>query len=196
MRSGVAPACVYEPPVLVPDEDELNIFVGFRLELPLTEMLDAAELTRYIPSSSPLWSLPRAAAPSRSGTRRSAARPARLVCLLTLIDPTPAEAAALAQADLLGLLARLKAMAKQLRHRPDHTVPEIFAQLLYTLANVVAFVRCGHDLHTIGAASLAGNVRWFLKQPWLDDRIRPFLTAGLDSLGSLPGIDTHAAPPG
>ena len=85
-------------------------------------------------------------------------------------------------------------MAKQLRHRPDHSVPEIFAQLLYTLANVVAIVRCKHDLHTIGSASLAGNVRWFLKQPWLDDRLRPFLMAGLDSLESPDGAEVPAAP--
>ncbi len=187
---GLPPACVYEEPLMVPDEDELNILIGFQLELPLTEMLTPTELTKYIPSSSTLW--PHPLAPSRLASSRGfpASRSVRPICLLTLIDPSPAEAAALAQTDLLGLLARLKSMAKQLRHRPDHTMPEIFAQLLYTLANLLALVHCGHDLHTIGPASLAGNVRWFLKQSWLDDRIRPFLAAGLTSLESSKDADT------
>ena len=59
---------------------------------------------------------------------------------MTLIDPTPAEAVALAQADMVGLLKRLKLLAKQLRHRPDHSVPEIFAQLLYTVVNILCAI--------------------------------------------------------
>ena len=176
------------------DDDELSILLGFHLELPLTELLDAAELTRYIPPSSTLWSLPRAGAQGRAGTGRSPSRPRRPVCLLTLIDPTPAEADALAESDLLGLLERLKSLAKQLRHRTDHTVPEVFAQLLYTLVNVLATMRCGVDLHTIGPATLARNVRWFLHQPWLDDRIRPVLAAGLDFLKRSEVSGTPAAP--
>ncbi len=73
-------------------------------------------------------------------------------------------------------------MAKQLSHRHDHTVPEIFSRLLYTLASVLAPVRCKVDLHTIGSASLASNIRHFLHQPWLDDRLRPLLSRGLESL--------------
>jgi hypothetical protein len=150
--------------------------------MPLTEMVDAAELTRYIPASSSLWSLPRRGVRLSPGDPRSSANSRRPVCLLTLIAPTPAEARALEGCDLIGLLDRLKSLAKQLRRRTDHTVPEVFAQLLYTLVNVLAMVHCGVDLHTIGPAPLARNVRWFLHQTWLDDRIRPVLTDGLDFL--------------
>jgi len=186
---GSIPASAYEEPVLVPDDDELSILLGFHLELPLTEMLDASELTKYIPPSNALWSFARA----KSAKNPSTPRPARPLCLLTLIDPTPAEAEALAQADLVGLLTRLKLLAKQLRHRPDHAVPEIFAQLLYTLVNVLALIRCGVDLHTVGAESLARNVRWFQQQTWLDDRLRPVFVQALESLQSAPAIATNHA---
>jgi hypothetical protein len=127
-----------------------------------------------------LLALPR----SGSGGRRSPSRLSRPACLLTLIDPTPAESEALAQADLVGLLKRLKLLAKQLRHRPDHSIPEVFSQLLYTLTSVLGVVRCEVDLHTISEAELAGNIRWFLRQPWLDDRVRPLLETGLEMLRS------------
>ena len=58
-------------------------------------------------------------------------------------------------------------------------MPEVFAQLLYTLVNVLALVRCHAELHSIGPESLAGNIRWFLRRPWLDDRLRPLLHDGL-----------------
>jgi hypothetical protein len=174
------PGCAYQQPSLVPDDDELGILLGFHLELPLTQMIDAAELMRYLPPSSPLLTLPR----SGSGGRRSPSRLSRPACLLTLIDPTPVEADALAQADLVGLLTRLKLLAKQLRHRPDHSIPEVFSQLLYTLTSVLGVVRCEVDLHTISPASLAGNIRWFLRQPWLDDRVRPLLETGQHVLRS------------
>jgi hypothetical protein len=177
-----SPACTYEQPVLVPDDDELAILLGFRLELPLAEMLDAAELTRYIPPSNHLWTF----AQARAARGKTAAKPGRPLCLMTLIDPTPAEAEALAGVDLVGLLSRLKLLAKQLRHRGDHSVPEVFAQLLYTLVNVLAHLKCGVDLHTVGSPSLARNVRWFQKQTWLDDRLRPLLGVALESLESAP----------
>jgi hypothetical protein len=176
-------ACTYEEPAAAED-DELSILLGFYLERPLAELIDAAELMRYIPPSSPLLSLPRAGSRVRRGGRHAPSRPSRPACLLTLIDPTPAERDALARVDLVGLLARLKLLAKQLRHRRDHTVPEVISQLLYTITSVLGVVRCDVGLHTISPGSLAGNVRWFLGQSWLDDRIRPVLLAGLDALGS------------
>ena len=72
-----APACGYEEPALVLDDDELSILLGFHLELPLTELLDAAELTRYVPPSSSLWSLPRAGRQGRAWVRVTP-RPARV----------------------------------------------------------------------------------------------------------------------
>jgi DNA-directed RNA polymerase specialized sigma24 family protein len=174
----------YQEPGPAAEDDELGILLGFHLELPLTELIDAAELLRYIPPSSPLLSLPRTGSRPHPGGRRTPPRAARPACLLTLVDPTPAESEALAQIDLVGLLARLKLLAKQLRHRPDHTVPEVISQLLYTITSVLGVVRCDVGLHTISPRSLAGNIRWFLGRPWLDDRIRPLLLAGLDALGS------------
>jgi hypothetical protein len=176
-------ASTYQEPAAATEDDELSILLGFHLELPLTELIDAAELLRYVPPSSPLLSLPRAGSRAHAGGRQAPSRAARPACLLTLIDPTPAESAALARVDLVGLLARLKLLAKQLRHRPDHAVPEVVSQLLYTITSVLGVVRCDVGLHTISPASLAGNIRWFLVQPWLDDRIRPLLLAGLDALG-------------
>jgi DNA-directed RNA polymerase specialized sigma24 family protein len=187
-------AVAYDEPSLVPDDDELSILLSFRLELPLTEMLDPAELTQYVPPTSPFWLLSRAGA--RANVSPAAPRPERELSLLTLVDPTTAEAEALAKVDVVGLLARLKGLSKQLRRRTDHALPEVFSQLLYTLCNVLARVRRGADLHTIGPEALAGNVRWFLKQTWLDDRVRPLFAAGLADLNRVPagGPPTEKAP--
>ncbi len=183
-RRGGGPARTYQEPAAAAEDDELSILLGFYLERPLTELIDAAELMRYIPPSSPLLSVPQAGSRAHSGGRHAPSRPSRPACLLTLIDPTAAERAAMAQVDLVGLLARLKLLAKQLRHRGDHAVPKVISQLLYTITSVLGVVRCDVGIHTISPESLAGNVRWFLGQPWLDDRIRLLLLAGLDALGS------------
>ena len=162
---AAARQCAYQEPAPVADDDELSILLGFHLELPLSELIDAAELLRYIPPSSPLLSLPRTGSRAHPGGRPASSRASRPACLLTLIDPTPAEAEALARVDLVGLLTRLKLLAKQLRHRPDHAVPEVVSQLLYTITSVLGVVRCDVGLHTIGPDSLAGNIRWFLDSP-------------------------------
>ncbi len=171
---------VYEEQAIVPGKDELSLFLSFRLELPLSEMFEVNELQTYLPASSPLWPA------KRSGGRPKTAVPSprivRPFCLLSLIEPTTDEAKALAEIDFLGLLGRLKTLAKQLHHRPDHGEPEVFAQLLYTTINVLALVRCETELHSIGADSLARNVRWFLRQTWLDNRLRPLLLTGLSLL--------------
>ena len=174
-----------EGPSIVPDDDEMSILLSFHLEMPLTQMIEAAaELCGGIsPPGSPLW--PRCAAGRARETTAS-----RSICLLSIVDPTPAEAGALRGVDLVGVLARLKSSAKQLRHRPDHTVPESIAQLIYTLVSVVAVTRHRASLHTIGHQSLARNVRRFLEKPWLDDRIRPVLTTGLATLEGLSGAPT------
>jgi hypothetical protein len=183
-RGGGCPACADQGPAPTAEDDELSILVGFHLELPLTELIDVDELMRYIPRSSPLLSPPRAGSWADPGGRHAPSRAPRPACLLTLIDPTPVESAALARVDLVGLLARLKLLAKQLRRRSDHTVPEVVSHLLYTITSVLGIVRCDVGLHTISPGSLAGNIRWFLRQPWIDERIRPLLLAGLDALRS------------
>jgi hypothetical protein len=187
-RGGGCPACAYPGPAPSAEDDELSILVGFHLELPLTELVDVDDLMRYIPRSSPLLSPPRTSSWAHPGGRHATSWAPRPACLLTLIDPTPAESEALARVDLVGLLARLKLLAKQLRRRPDHTVPEVVSHLLYTITSVLGIVRCDVGLHTISPDSLAGNIRWFLRQPWIDGRIRPLLLAGLDALRS----PTHA----
>jgi hypothetical protein len=183
LRGGDS-ACTYQEPSAAAEDDELNILVGFYLEIPLTELIDAAELVRYIAPSSPLRPRTRAGSRAHPGSRYALSGVTRPIRLLTLIDPTPAESEALAGSDLVGLLARLKLLAKQLYHRPDHTIPEVVSQLLYTITSVLGVVRCDVGLHTISPDTLAGNIRWFLEQPWLDDRIRPLLLAGLDGQGS------------
>lgn len=183
-RRGGPPGAYQESPPAAED-DELSILLGFYLELPLAELIDAAELLRYIPPGPPL-------SPARAGSRAhpggrlasSSSRGYRPICLLTLIDPTPAESEAMAEGDLVGLLARLKLLAKQLHHRPDHTVPRVISQLLYTIMSVLGVIRCDVGLHTIGPEALAANVRWFLERPWIDDRIRPMLLDGLGALES------------
>ena len=176
------PASAYEEPAPTAEDDELSILVGFHLELPLTELLDADGLMRFVPPSSPLLSLPRAGSRTPHRGRPVSSRVSRPACLLTLIDPTPEESRALARVDLVGLLSRLKMLAKQLRHRPDHTVPRVVSQLLYTITSVLGIVRCDVGLHSISPDALAGNIRWFLGRPWLDDRLRPLLLAGLNRL--------------
>jgi hypothetical protein len=146
-------------------------------------MLDGAELQRFIPPTSAFWPAPRERSPSVPA--RPASRPSRPICLMTLLDPTPAEKAALAEVDLPGLLGRMKSYVKQLHHRPDHAVPTIIAPLFYTIFSVLAMTRCGVSLHTIDHASLVGNINWFLDQPWIDDRLRPLFKAGI-ALGGLP----------
>lgn len=179
----------YEELAIVPGHDELSVLLSFQLEQPLAEWLDPAELHDFVPTSNPLWQIPTA-------TRRPGSDAApRTPCLLTLIDPTPAEAEALESVNLLGLLDRFKSLAKQLRKRTDHSVPEALTQLPYTTVNVVA-VRRGVDLHSIGREALAGNVRWFLARPWLDDRLRHLFVLGVDALAVAPGGASDAAPAG
>ena len=175
---------VYEEQAIVPGEDELSLLLSFRLELPLSEMLEVSELQAFLPPSSPFWPTKRRGGHPK--TVENSPRIDRPFCLISLIEPTADEVKALAEINFLGLLVRLKSLAKQLRHRPDHGTPEVFAQLLYTTINVLALVRCGTELHSIGASSLAGNVRWFLRQTWLDYRLRPLLLSGLSTLEGPP----------
>ena len=178
---------VYEEQALVPGEDELSLLLSFRLEMPLSETLEVNELQGFLPATSPFWPAKRPG--SRPRTDAPSPRIDRSFCLLTLIEPTSDEAKALAGINFLGLLGRLKTLAKQLRHHPDQGTPEVFAQLLYTTISVLALVRFRAELHSIGTRSMAGNVRWFLRQTWLDPRLRPLLLAGLSLLeGSPPTV--------
>lgn len=150
-----------------PGDDELSILLSFRLEVPLALTLDLGTLDLFIP---------------HGGRSARADRLRKTLSLLTLIDPSAEEVEILAGVDALGLLARLKDWAKQLHHSRDHAVPEVLAELLYTTVNVLALVRYGVALHSIGPARLAGNVKYFLGRPWLDARLRPLLDAGLATL--------------
>lgn len=172
---GTSSPIVDAEPAPLPEDDELAILLGFWLELPLTRWLDLGELAPYIPESSAIDPRPRAA----KRVSPTTPRPARPLCLLTLVDPTEADLHGLEGADVMGLLLRLKSWAKQLHRRTDHFVPEVFAELVYTAINVLAMTRYGASIHSIGSDSLANNVRWFLGKPWLDDRLRPLLRTGL-----------------
>jgi hypothetical protein len=182
---GGTPAfLVYEGPALAPDDDELGLLLGFLLEMPLTQWLDVEELAPVVPPSSS-FSLQ---SPFRAlrAPSRGAARLGRPLCLLTLFDPTEAESEALKGVDAVGLLVRLKKMAKRLHRRTDHSVPEVFAELIYTAVTVLALARYRVAIHSIGSGPLAVNVRWFLAAPWLDERIRPLLSDGLATLERQP----------
>ena len=166
-----------------PSDDELAILISFRLELPLVEMVEVTELKSCIPPSNPFWRNPRSAP---TGTSDPA--PARPLCLLTLIEPSPAEAVALAAADIVSLLKQIKDLAKQLHHLQDHSMPPLFSRLLYTLVIVLGFVRYNVRLHSIDDEQLSRSIRWFLKHSWLDSRLRPLFEQGAAALGSsVPG---------
>jgi DNA-directed RNA polymerase specialized sigma24 family protein len=176
-RGVIGPCCLVPADrASDPCHDELSILLSFRLEMPLHRILDVAELDRYIPASCPYSPCP------RGRPMRGEPGLERPLCLLTFIEPNEAESAVLAEVDVIGLLGRLKSWAKQLRRRSDHAIPEAFAELIYTVVNVVALVRYRSAIHSIGSPSLASNVRWFLGQPWLDRRLRPLLEAGLVAL--------------
>lgn len=192
-RPSGDPAPTYAEPSQAAEDDELSILVGFYLERPLAELVDPAELMRCLPARSLPPPPPRDGSPVLPGRLLDLPRAPRVICLLSLIRPTPGESEAMAGGDLVGLLSRLKVLAKQLYHRRDHAVPAVVSQLLYTVASVLSVIRCEVDLHTIGTDSLAGNIRWFLSQPWLDDRIRPVLLEGLEALSGT--ADPGSSPP-
>src|SRR5262249_29153545 len=95
----------YEEPALQLDDVELGLFLGLRLELPLCETLEAADLLPFIPPDSPFSPVP------RTGLGAPLLPPIRRLSLLTLIDPTPEEAVALGRIDQVGILTRLKSLA-------------------------------------------------------------------------------------
>jgi DNA-directed RNA polymerase specialized sigma24 family protein len=171
-------AATYASPSAELTDDELGILISFRLEMPLTTMLDFGEIERFVPASSDLWP---GTNPAVRSTRRQPLRP---LCLLTLIDPTPEESAALDGCDLVGLLERIKEFAKQLLHFQDPGAPAVFAKFLYTVANSLALCRARARIHTIGADRLLGNIRWFLRRPWLDHQLKALFEAAMAALDS------------
>ena len=170
------------------DDEEMSILLSFRMALPLTEMVDAAELRRYIAPSSVFW--PTGRDRSAPGLSHSTAQSTRPICLLTLLDPTPEEKAALAEVDMPGLLASIKSYAKQLHLRTDHTLPPIFAPLFYTICSVLAMTRHGVSLHSIDHASLIRNAESFLDLPWIDEPLRSLFRAAI----SFDSMRSHDSP--
>ncbi|MBY0398174.1 MAG: hypothetical protein K2X91_17145, partial [Thermoleophilia bacterium] len=160
----------YEEPAILPSDDELSLLLSFRLEMPLHETIPIEDLRPLIRAESPLLPIRRAGAAPAVG---------RPLCLLSLIEPTPAEADALASFDVRDLLVRLKSFSKQIVQHPDPGMPAVFASLLYTTAIVAALVRHGQVIHSLGPETLARNVRWFLRQPWLDGRLGPIFREAL-----------------
>lgn len=155
-----------------PDDDDLSLLLSFRLELPLTQWLDASELVAFLPTL----------IPTGSRSPGSRLRAERSWSLLSLINPTPEETLILAGGNAVGLLDRLKSIHKLL-HRQNQGVPgESFAELFYTVICVLGLVRYNAVLFSIGTARLAVNARWFLSRPWLDDRLRPLLQEGLNAI--------------
>jgi DNA-directed RNA polymerase specialized sigma24 family protein len=175
---------VYEEPALVLDDDELSLLLSLRLEMPLAQWLEVSELKQYVPAGSAFNPGPKVRA--GGGASHGSPAPEHPLCLLTLLAPTDSELEALRGINVIGLLTRLKSLAKRLHRRTDHAVPEIFAELIYTMVSVRAAVQYQTAIHSIGPESLATNVRWFLAKSWLDDRIRPLLEKGLAALERSP----------
>jgi len=80
------------------------------------------------------------------------------------------------------LLELTKRFAKACRAHPQGPLPHEIATLLYYASIVVAMLRCGTRITSLGDDSLRRGVGWLLEQPWLEERTRSLLNEGLKFL--------------
>ena len=193
-KPGGAPlASVYEEPSGVVEDDELGILAGFYLEMPLQEMIDPAELIRYFRHRA-LATLATGHLNGHHGGRHRASQSSRPPCLLTLIEPTPAELASLAGSTGRPVSeGQAPGQAASPPARP-HCAQGCFTVALYDSQRAGGIAR-EVGVHTISADALAGNIHWFLEQTWLDKRVYSLLQAGLKTLGGPSDTGAVAAPP-
>ena len=163
---------------LNPDEitdDELGYLLGYRLEMPLTEWIDSKKLISLIPIGSPFK-------PQQNP------RSVRDLSLAVILDPTLPEAMALENLHVAELLRFLKDHSKKMANIRDNPVPTQIFTLFYTMISVLAIDRYNVKLHSIPKQTLRDNIRWYLKQDWIDDRItrlfKHFITDPTGYLGS------------
>lgn len=139
--------------------EEIGYLLTYRLDMPLTEWLDSRKLIEIIPAKSPFI-------PAR---RPSGIRPLSLALIL---EPDPAEEQALEKVGIVELLRLVKDHSKSLAGLKEHPVPTQIFTLFYTLVSAIAIYRYRTRLHSIDDAMLRNNINWYLKQEWLDPRVK------------------------
>jgi hypothetical protein len=139
--------------------DELGYLLNYRLEMPLTEWIDSKKLISLIPIGSPF-------------KPQTYPRNVRELSLGVILDPTLPEAMALENLNVAELLRFLKDHSKKLANVRDNPVPVQIFTLFYTMISVLALDRYHVKLHSIPKKTLTDNIRWYLREEWLDDRIK------------------------
>jgi DNA-directed RNA polymerase specialized sigma24 family protein len=142
--------------------DELAYLLTYRVDMPLVEWIDSSKLIELIPSKSSFM----------PGRRQ---RDVRQLSLAVLLSPTPAEEEALDKIGSIELLKLIKESSKKLANVKDHSVPPQIFMLFYTLISLLALNRHHVKLYSISEQTLRGNINWYMKQEWLDERISRFL---------------------
>jgi hypothetical protein len=170
--------------------DELRILLGFWLEMPLNDYLDALE------SAGPTIAQALHDARPRGALRLDRAT-ASTLNLRALIDPDHPTVASIPPEELLALLDQLKTYAKRVHRlakqadsveaakgpgRRDTSMPIEIAQVLYDLAGALAMTRCNARVIGLTDDRYRKNVSWLLSQPWLDPSLRRVFFAALGVL--------------
>jgi DNA-directed RNA polymerase specialized sigma24 family protein len=151
-------------------DDELQILLSFRIELPFACYLGGNEaLSKGRSSRSPV-----------PGNTLGAAS------LLSVIQSAPPPRDFEQRAEEVRLFESLKTFAKQLLAHDDHALPPEIALMLYTLATALSPLRCNVRMGSLTDEQFARNFRWALHRPWLDRRLRPALVDALDWLQAHP----------
>jgi RNA polymerase sigma factor (sigma-70 family) len=141
--------------------DELSYLLTYRVDMPLVEWIDSSKLIELIPSKSLFM----------PGLIQ---RDVRQLSLAVLISPTPSEEEALDKIGAVELLKLIKESSKKLANVKDHSVPPQIFILFYTLISLLALKRHHVKIYSISEQTLRGNINWYMKQEWLDERISRF----------------------
>ncbi len=170
--------------------DELRILLGFWLEMPLNDYLDALESAGPTVAQALQDARPR-------GALRLKRTAASTLNLRALIDPDHPTVASIPPDELLALLDQLKTYAKRVHRlakqaeaaertqgpaRRESSMPVEIAQVLYDLAGALALSRCGARVIGLSDDRYRKNVFWLLSQPWLDPSLRRVFSTALEQL--------------
>lgn len=141
------------------DNDEMAILLSFRLDLPLHQWVNGDRMMAILP---------------RKSTRASNELAARFreLSMSSLMDPDQSAAALMGTVSMIDVLRLVKDESKRLTKTGDGTFPKNIHKLFYTLAASIAAYCNDTRLSTLDERSMLSNLRWYLEQPWLDDRVR------------------------
>jgi hypothetical protein len=78
----------------------------------------------------------------------------------------------------VGILQLLRRFAKSCRADPGIPLPREFVMLLYYASIAAALVRCHERISNLSNDSIRRGLRWYRKQPWLDEATRALLRDG------------------